>query len=1019
MASVLDTLFEDKKASTQSPTIQAKGSALDALLPSASPVDTLFTPTAPSEPVAAPVKKKVGAFKEDEGMLESIFNDVGSTVGLPVTAAEGIGRTGALVTDMAKKYGVKNTGRVLLASVKSIFGGEPDSREIHDLANDLKQAGGDLTTGKNLVKDYMDWQDEEMTPKAVRGAVGAASMAVGSGAGKVGAKIGERIINPFTRKLVEHQLSSIAAMSTYRLMDPDKEDKAAALAQGVGEGVVGGFLPQALEKTLGTAIPLVNKALGVGGQAAAKTAGVLGGAVKKAVVALDPNAAKRIATFETTRDTLLRNFKYAWDRGATATEELIRKVDPQLVEDLTRHRSDSTFLAARWTADAANATNHLSKQEQSLLSPLLEGLITPDNVAAIPEIEGKTIRAPEVVQAAEGLRSILQEIGTTAQDLGTLMFDPDSGDLHRFVMLNDFVPHRIVDTEQFIRPGSVRDKALRIIMDKKKLNIAQASDWLEKFHARAQGEVNAHLTGEKHIRASGGTRMLGRVLDLPGYADDVTTTFPDYFSKMAQRIDATKRFGIIPDVDPAGRGGYTTEDFLNPFAPVMRKASAADVVPLPERATYEAVYPKAFENIAKVASPEDRQLLMDAVRRQLGGSVKEGRVSKAVRQGLLDYQVITKLGLSQLGQASQYLTAIVRSGTKGAFKDFLRSFSNDPEMMDRMLRAGITLNSTIRNAERELVGAEGSLGSEFLKRTGFTYADTRARIYGALRGHAMLEHQTEELNRLMRLKMKHINNAGAQKSLNNQIGKLEQKFLELGVDPTRIMKNGGMLDEQDIARAMQKVSTDVNFWGDTLSLSDFMKSPWGKVFTQFKTFGFQQAKFMKKWVVEPALKGDAQPLIRAMLILPAGGDLINTVKRTVRRQDLEPDAKKRLLEGFAAAGGFGVLSDTINGLNHGLSGGLSLMAGPAITDLVSAGVDLTNLTQGEGEGAVRHFITGPVQYGAQAANPALGAATAMVLPGLANELTGKGSKPDTSSPEAKREARRKKMQERRSRARGE
>lgn len=1028
MPNVLDSLFSDTPDST-TPNPAKPKAAIDFLF-TTSPIDSLFgggatDGPAPTEAVAP--KKKVKAFREDEGMLQSIFNDVGSTVGLPILAGQEAVKTGGLVADLAGKYGVKNTGKVLWATAKSALGFEPNSDELHSLASDLKQAGGDLHAGQTLLKDYQDWQDTEATPHAIRGAVGATSLLAGNVGAKAGVALGSKIISPFARKLVEHELSSIAAMATYRGLDPDKQT-AEAVGQGVVEGVVGGLIPQAAEKTLGVAIPaaraVADKVLGVGGRAMSGVAGVLGGTLNKAIVAVNPAAAKRLAAFEVTRANLARNFHYAWDRLATEGQDVIRRYAPKVADGLLQHRSDAAFLAGRWTADAALATNHLSKQEQSLLSPLLEGLISPDNVNAIPEIEGKAINGPAVIDAADKLRGILQEIGQTAEGLGVLIFDPESEALHRFVMLNNYVPHRIVDTEQFLRPGNVRDKALEILMDKKKLTMTQAEDWLEKFHKRASGEIAAHVAGDSHIRASGGTKLLGRALNLPGYAEDVTTTFPDYFAKMAQRIDATKRFGeipqgVVPTALNAAQHGIGPQDFLNPFAPVMRQATAGDIAPLPERASYEAVYPKAFEDALKIADPEERQYVVDTIKSALGWAAKEGPRAKALRRGLLDYQVITKLGLSQLGQSSQYLTGLVRSGTKGAFKDFIKSFSNDPEMLDRMTRAGITLHETIRKAEAELVGAESSLSSEFLKKTGFTYADTRARIFGALRGHTMLEHQAEELNRLATLWAKRTQlgttNPGAQRSIQNQLAKVEQKFMELGVDPKKVIANGGVLDQQDILRAMQKVSTDVNFWGDTLSLPHFMRSPWGRVLTQFKTFGYQQAKFMNKWVVQPALRGDAQPLIRSLLILPAGGDLINTVKRTVRRKDLEPDAKKRLLEGFAAAGGFGVLSDTINGLNHGLSGGLALAAGPAITDIVSAGVDIVNAAQGETKEATKHLITGPIQYGAQAINPVVGAGAAMVLPGLANTVTEPGTTWSLTPPETKREERKKKLEARRAR----
>ncbi|MGH2567217.1 MAG: hypothetical protein ACRDGA_02680, partial [Bacteroidota bacterium] len=220
---------------------------------------------------------------------------------------------------------------------------------------------------------------------------------------------------------------------------------------------------------------------------------------------------------------------------------------------------------------------------------------------------------------------------------------------------------------------------------------------------------------------------------------------------------------------------------------------------------------------------------------------------------------------------------------------------------------------------------------------------------------------------------------------------LERKLNELGLDTEAIVRRGGYLTQKEMLQAGMRVSGDVNFWGDALSLSEFFRSPYGKFLTQFKSFGFQQSKLIKDHVVKPALQGDWGPITRLAVTMPLGGELIADAKALARgRFDVggrkEGVTLERVLENIANGSGFGLMYDAFEATNYGVSGSLGFAAGPIGTTAAKLHVAAGEALRGEPKKLMRFGIETGIPVGVGIVAPRALPLVAAATPAVSNLL---------------------------------
>jgi hypothetical protein len=730
------------------------------------------------------------------------------------------------------------------------------------------------------------------------------------------------------------------------------------------------------------------------------------------------------------------HFAVNWDKFFTSGQELLNKVQlGGLATQLRMASSTSALIGGRWNAEFAKNAGWIGRIR-------LPGAMTDDEIrqasflmigrnmhevapgTAIPGFSEKAVNL--AITEARQLRAI----GLRLQRAGVQVFDPESGNSHTFILRKDYgIPIRYNNPDAYRAGGEFRDASVAKVSQKLQLRPDKAEEWLDSFADRLSSEQEGIVAGAP---ISGGTNhfMMGRSLELPGYETDLRDILPQYYEYAARRLANHTFFGPVSEVENATRKAvqetlFAPEEIANrqaaaqvadpaaeqmfidglqnfrgqgiPQEPVARRLTARQiVVARQERAAKEVRrefgieqrYPRAFSQLEQVEDPAYKELATKVVRRQLG-AIDKPTVGEGLWRKAAQIEVVTKLALGAIAQPSQILSAVVRTQYKGATRNLFKTLGNDPEALDFALRSGIILRGVVRHAEQSLTGGS----TEFLERVFFTQADMKSRVFGALQGASFAEHQAQKLYQLARSR----GGALASPSVQNQIQRIESRLGSLGLDTKAIVSRGGNLTQDELLKAAQKVSADVNFWGDSLSLPEFYRSAAGRYLTMFKSFGFQQGKLFKDTIARPAARwlatdgreGDIAPMLRFATLTPLGGEIIADVKKFARGKDpLRTDRAlaERVFENISNGAGFGLTADALEATKYGVSGVLGWGVGPIGAELGKAGANVGAASRGNPRGLAKQTIEFGIPAAVGLANPRLAPVVAAVAPAVSNTL---------------------------------
>ena len=111
------------------------------------------------------------------------------------------------------------------------------------------------------------------------------------------------------------------------------------------------------------------------------------------------------------------------------------------------------------------------------------------------------------------------------------------------------------------------------------------------------------------------------------------------------------------------------------------------------------------------------------------------------------------------------------------------------------------------------------------------------------------------------------------------------------------------------------------------------QTPVGRVLFQFKSFAFNQAKFIRDNVLREALEGNMKPLGYMLTIYPMAGEMVNLALDNFRDNPKQRNGLWRYVDDIATVGGFGLLESTMRGLYW--NDGAGVLLGPGISDMIS------------------------------------------------------------------------------------
>ena len=718
-------------------------------------------------------------------------------------------------------------------------------------------------------------------------------------------------------------------------------------------------------------------------------------------------------------------YRNLWDKFFTSGQEILKKagLEPMRLQ-LNAARSIAALTGGRWVGNLTNNMKGLADDEVRQATGLMEthDLLDPGVVRQITGYPTK------VVVAAVNEAKQLRQVGEILQKAGVQVYDPETG-FHSFVLRKNYVPHRFVNPDIYRPGGEARDATIAQVAKKLQLTPERATEWVDAFADRVQAEQEGILSG-KPISFGTSHFLKGRNLELPGYETDLRKILPQYYEYASRRLANHVAFGPVSPVENATQKAAEQMDLFPqgtrpepPPQPGVPQAQQVDAFPgfrghgIPEAETprartaqqivyarqakaeaelrrslsLEKRYPRAFAQLEDVQDPGLKSLATTIVRRQLGG-LEDDQFARGALPSLAKVEVVSKLALGAIAQPSQILSGIVRTGYRGAFGNLMKTLSNDPDALDFALRSGATLRGVVREAEASLTG---KAGEDFLEKVGFTQMDLKSRVFGALQGASFAEQQASKLSTLSRLPR----SVATQRAME----KIETRLATLGLDSAAIVQRGGTLTQDELLKAGQSVATDVNFWGDQLSLPEFYRSPWGRYVTMFKSFGLQQTKLVKDHVVKPGVewfmtdgrKGDITPAIRFAMLTPAGGEVIADLKRLVRGRDVtrkDRDWITRILENISNGAGFGLAYDAFEATKYGLGGTLGWGLGPIGTELGRAATNIGSAARGDARNLAKQAIETGAPAIAAAANSPLTPLVAAAAPAVSNLLLPPGGK---------------------------
>lgn len=322
-------------------------------------------------------------------------------------------------------------------------------------------------------------------------------------------------------------------------------------------------------------------------------------------------------------------------------------------------------------------------------------------------------------------------------------------------------------------------------------------------------------------------------------------------------------------------------------------------------------------------------------REELGMFGASGAVIGGAVRG---FEVATKLGQAAIANASQSALTVVVAGMQNTLKGLKAvAFGEGSEFAGL---TGAVLDSTLNDIQRSL-GA-GRLSSEVLRKTGFTGIERFNRVLAANAGRAFANDVFSKLQRSLA-------------SGSSRANLYRETLTKMDIDvPTALGR--GILSLDDQLKAGQNIVRRTQFKTGIQDLPLFATSPLGKTMFQFKTFGFKATQFLKDDIIKEAGRGNIGPLVRASLVLPLSGEVVNSVQSMLNGRSRPESVIDRIADDFAAVGTFGLFYSMIKAVEFGPSAIANILLGPAAGDSISGIYNIAQAVTGNPKGLEKQII---------------------------------------------------------------
>ena len=299
-------------------------------------------------------------------------------------------------------------------------------------------------------------------------------------------------------------------------------------------------------------------------------------------------------------------------------------------------------------------------------------------------------------------------------------------------------------------------------------------------------------------------------------------------------------------------------------------------------------------------------------------------MSSKTLQNIKNFQVVTKLALSAIPNSTQSINTSFVTGLRNLVSGIKDSMTKQGQEFAAI--TGSTLNTTIDDIIRRSTSGSSSWTSQFLEKVGFTATETMNRTIAANAG----KHYVERLSK--QLVSDPFNKDAA------------RRLMELGLNPRRIIRNGGV-NFDELLKGSQQIVNKTQFQSRPIDLPLAWSSPEGRLITQFKTFAFNQTKLIKEAIWGEVKRGNMAPLITAVSIMPIIGEGVGDVKSILTGRSRDKIGLDRYIENVAYVGSLGILRDAWGAAEHGKVA--DFLGGPTVGDISEAAGGIYNVLHGK------------------------------------------------------------------------
>lgn len=288
--------------------------------------------------------------------------------------------------------------------------------------------------------------------------------------------------------------------------------------------------------------------------------------------------------------------------------------------------------------------------------------------------------------------------------------------------------------------------------------------------------------------------------------------------------------------------------------------------------------------------------------------------------------------LSSITNLGQNINTLLASDAPSLIKGLVRGLSRVGKELS--VESGAIAESSLRQVQRA-AGGDSGIVAKYLRAVGFTPSERFNRVTSANTGWYYIQKLTTRL-------------------LKSPLDNLANKELSaLELNPKNIVAQGG-LTHNDLLRGVKVFVDRTQFRSRPVDLpASFTKSTLGQNLSQFKTFSYQQGRFLAKQTLDQFRAGNSGKAIRNIALLgtvfPLTGEAVADIRAVIQGKKRKTTGLARYFEDLTYVGGLGLLTDTIQSLKYNPSEFLLGPSAALLTRNAQAGYKALTGTLSQGD----------------------------------------------------------------------